>query len=175
MVCHAQTKVFVPYNLPHPHDAMLGIVKTHRLSLDVPEDDMAPNVPDSAPESTAKILVGAGVIKELLDHFQGFRKSDPQLQWEFDAADVKVKTVMHGAKGTGKCDLVSSYSYKRCFLTWFVRVLSKDGGIASEISVEASEFSDYTVPHAPLGMCFQLKEFEVSSDVPHFRLECMCC
>jgi hypothetical protein len=78
-----------------------GVLKTHRLSLDVPEDDMGPNVPSIAPMSTSRIVVGPLVVKDLLEHFGGFRKNDPSLQWEFGASDVKVKTVIAGTKGTG--------------------------------------------------------------------------
>lgn len=78
-----------------------GILKTHRLSLDVPEDDMSPNVPSIAPISASRIVVGSLVIKDFLEHFGGFRKNDPSLQWEFGASNVKIKTVVVGTKGTG--------------------------------------------------------------------------
>ena len=78
-----------------------GVLKTHRLSLDVPENNISPNVPSTAPTSTSRIVAGSLVIKDLLEHFGGFRKNDPSLQWEFGAVDVKIKTVVTGTKGTG--------------------------------------------------------------------------
>jgi hypothetical protein len=77
-----------------------GVIKTHTINMNIPEDDLAPNVPAKPPSSTAKIVVGPGVIKGLLEHFGGMGgKQDPQLHWEFGTTDVKVKSVNAGSKG----------------------------------------------------------------------------
>jgi len=95
-----------------------GMLKTHRLSLDIPEDDISPNVPSTAPTSTSRIVAGSLVIKDLLEHFGGFRKNDPSLQWEFGAIDVKVKTVVAGTKATGA---LQCYNAARTRITLLIK------------------------------------------------------
>ena len=72
------------------------VLKTHRLSLDVPENDMGPNVPNIAPASTSRIIAGSLVVKDLLEHFGGFRKNDPSLQWEFGQMEFNVEMDTNG-------------------------------------------------------------------------------
>lgn len=105
---------------------------------------MGPNVPNTAPASTSRIIAGSLVVKDLLEHFGGFRKNDPSLQWEFGNSDVKVKTVVAGTNGAG---------------------------IASAISVETSEFMEYVVPEVPTCMNFPWREFDVCAS--KLRLACL--
>lgn len=116
-------------------------------------------MPADVPNSTAKIVVGPGVIKGLLEHFGGMGgRQDPQLHWEFGSSDVKVKSVNTGSKGaplflSGSVIETTTLTRRSC---WY-----QDGALVSEINIETAEFSEYTVPQTRISMMFQWREFDV--------------
>ena len=54
---------------------------------------MAPGVPDAT--NVSRLTIGPKVLKDLLDHFPISKsaRSDPQLVWTFDVAEIGLKSV----------------------------------------------------------------------------------
>ena len=77
-----------------------GVTKTHRIALSTPQR-IAPELDEQAMN---RVCIGAKAIKEILEHFPAARsnKSDPQLSWEFDFSEVRVRTCPAGAD-KGQC------------------------------------------------------------------------
>lgn len=77
-----------------------GVVKTHRLLLNMPSSDDAPLILDDLYES--RILVQAHIVKEMIEHFPNTKsaKNDPELVWMFTEKDVVIKNVDKSDKGT---------------------------------------------------------------------------
>ena len=78
-----------------------GIVKTHRLLLNMPTTDEAPLIPTGEDEN--RILVQARAVKEIIEHFPTTKgpKSDPELVWSFEEDEVKVKSMERGIDTKG--------------------------------------------------------------------------
>lgn len=136
----------------------LGVIKTHRLLLNVPSSDEAPVMRDDLYES--RLVVQAQIVKEMIEHFPNARgtKNDPELVWTFDEAEVKVKSV---DKSYEKGIYINMFS-------WADKLLETDrllslgrSQIASELSLSGEEFDRYDISLSPVTIAFFLREFYV--------------
>ena len=77
-----------------------GVVKTHRLLLNIPSSDDAPVIFNELYES--RIVVQAHIVKSMIELFPNTRsaKNDPELVWTFTDEEVKVTNVDKADKGT---------------------------------------------------------------------------
>jgi len=113
----------------------LGIVKTHRLSLQQPDSLLSPGIPDSHNES--RLTIGPRGVKDIIERFPSSRgaKSDPQLIWTFAEVEVEIKSVETSMDSKGKAQL------------------------ATELAISTEEFDIYDVYATPITIAFHLKEF----------------
>lgn len=99
--CKHGISPFMPQDTLYANN-LQGIVKTHRLLLNTPTYDEAPNAPDSEFES--RLTVQPGAIRDIFEHFPNTRgpKSDPELIWRFDVDEVSVKSLEKGIDTKGQ-------------------------------------------------------------------------
>lgn len=116
----------------------LGIVKTHRLALLIPNSLLSPGVPDSQNES--HLTIGPRAVRDITEHFPSGRsmKSDPQLVWTFGETDVDVKSLESSLDTKGRTQL------------------------ATELTISADEFDVYEIFSAPVTIAFHLREFNAT-------------
>ncbi|KAF8311456.1 hypothetical protein DL93DRAFT_2168996 [Clavulina sp. PMI_390] len=139
-----------------------GVLKTHRLPLGDVEDEVAPNIPKADPSYTGKIVSTHSAMNDVLENLGGLGKSDPALQWEFDAQMVKVTTIFQGGSKAsdpppGSLALISHPVLSRIRFTH-----SPDDAVSSSVSHDTSDFIEYSVPHGPIQMKFPWKEFDAT-------------
>ncbi|KAI0704254.1 Rad9-domain-containing protein [Cytidiella melzeri] len=111
-----------------------GVVKTHRLLLHSTELS-SPSMIDSPDES--RLTIAPKALRDLIDHFPFSKgpKYDPKLIWKFEEEDV----FLRGQE---------------------MSVESEAKGLATELSISASEFEVYDVFNPPVTICFHIKEFQ---------------
>ncbi|CAA7261786.1 unnamed protein product [Cyclocybe aegerita] len=127
-----ESKLILRFHCKH------GVVKTHRLLLLTPTSLMAPGVPDAANES--RLTIGPKALKDLIDHFPVSKgaKSDPQLVWTFEDAEVGLKSVESSIDARGR------------------------GQLSTEITISADEFDVYEIYESPTTIAFHLREFNAT-------------
>ncbi|PPQ63670.1 hypothetical protein CVT24_004555 [Panaeolus cyanescens] len=115
-----------------------GVIKTHRLNLLTPGSLMAPGVPDASNES--RLTIGPKALKDLIDHFPVSRsqKSDPQLIWTFEDAEVGLKSLESAVDSRGR------------------------GQLTTELVIGAEEFEGYDIYETPTTIAFHLREFNAT-------------
>lgn len=116
----------------------LGIVKTHRLPLMIPNSLLSPGVPESSNES--RLTVGPRAIKDITEHFPSGRgmKNDPQLVWTFDSTQVDIKSLETSIDTKGRMQL------------------------ATELTISSEEFDVYEIFAPPVTIAFHLREFNAT-------------
>ncbi|KAJ3512262.1 hypothetical protein NLJ89_g3623 [Agrocybe chaxingu] len=127
-----ESKLILRFHCKH------GVIKTHRLLLLTPTSLMAPGVPDAANES--RLTIGPKALKDLIDHFPVSKgsKSDPQLVWTFEDAEVGLKSVESSIDSRGR------------------------GQLSTEITISADEFDVYEIYESPTTIAFHLREFNAT-------------
>ncbi|KAI0766623.1 Rad9-domain-containing protein [Trametes elegans] len=115
-----------------------GVVKTHRLALNVAHHFMSPTLPDPAFES--KIAIGPKAVKNMLEHFPFGRggKTDPQLIWTFSQSEVQLRSLETAVDAKGRVNLTT------------------------ELTISADEFDEYDIQISPLKIAFHLREFNAT-------------
>ncbi|KAI0954118.1 hypothetical protein AcV7_007440 [Taiwanofungus camphoratus] len=115
-----------------------GVIKTHRLLLQVPTSLLAPGVPDTPYQS--RLTIGPRPLREMIEHFPNAKgsKSDPQLVWSFGDTEVQVKSLETSIDTKGKAQL------------------------STELTISADEFDDYNVCETPVTVAFHLREFNAT-------------
>ncbi|KZV96348.1 hypothetical protein EXIGLDRAFT_714543 [Exidia glandulosa HHB12029] len=114
-----------------------GVTKTHRLVL-AHGSGAGPQL-DREPRN--RVSIGARAVKEMLEHFPPARatKADPQLAWDFDSAEVRVRTRTTGA--------------------------DKASDLSTELSISSDVFDAYDIVDVPLGIAFPLREFTATTSL----------
>ncbi|KZT38458.1 hypothetical protein SISSUDRAFT_1061996 [Sistotremastrum suecicum HHB10207 ss-3] len=113
-----------------------GVIKTHKLIIDVNTTVMTPRVPDASTGS--RVTIGSEVIKDILDHFPMGKamKSDPQLIWHFSGTDVRVRSLEGNTKEVNF--------------------------VSTELRIGADEFEEYYVLTPPITLKWHLREFNAT-------------
>ncbi|KAI0046554.1 hypothetical protein FA95DRAFT_1583033 [Auriscalpium vulgare] len=115
-----------------------GVIKTHRLPLLTSSTLMTPSFPDGLNES--RLAIGPKTLKDMIDHFPATKtaKNDPQLVWEFDTENVRVRSVDLAADAKGSTHL------------------------STELTISSDEFDHYDVYVSPISLAFHLREFNAT-------------
>lgn len=109
--------------------------RTHRMPL--AHADNSEPILDWNPRN--RVSIGARAVREVLEHFPASRanRSDPQLAWEFDRAEVRVRTRPAAA--------------------------DKSSELSTQLSISSDVFDSYDLLEVPLAIAFPLREFSAAT------------
>ncbi|EJD47410.1 hypothetical protein AURDEDRAFT_151347 [Auricularia subglabra TFB-10046 SS5] len=111
--------------------------RTHRLPL-AHADNSEPVLHS---DQRNRVSIGARAVREVLEHFPASRanRSDPQLTWEFDQAEVRVRTRP--------------------------AVADKSVELSTQLSISSDIFDAYDISDLPLNIAFPLREFAAATSL----------
>ncbi|THU99152.1 hypothetical protein K435DRAFT_964605 [Dendrothele bispora CBS 962.96] len=120
-----------------------GVIKTHKLNLNIPTSLLAPGVPETLNESF--LTIGSRTIKGMLELFPFVKnaKSDPQLVWTFGEVEVVISSLESSLDSKGQAQL------------------------NTEMGISVDEFNPYSLYAAPTTIAFHLKEFNATIAFAH--------